>query len=273
MPTTSSIEWTDATWNPTTGCSRVSRGCDNCYAMMMARRFDGMGNGYDGTTRRHKGNTDWTGKIYEHDDRLDQPLSWSKPRLVFVDSMSDLFHPGVDFEFIDKVFASMALAGDHIFQILTKRPERMAEYMRRERLSERWAEAASERFSRSLNSTEPLENVWLGTSVEDEEVTDRIDDLRSITASVRFLSLEPLLGPLPDLSLEGIDWVIVGGESGNQARPMKEEWVRDIRDQCQESDVPFFFKQWGGRHSKEGGRELDKEEWNQMPRGVGTVPA
>ncbi|MCS3629943.1 protein gp37 [Salinibacter ruber] len=187
--------------------------------------------------------------------------------------MSDLFHPGVDFEFIDKVFASMALAGDHIFQILTKRPERMAEYMGRERLSERWAESATERFSRSLDSTEPLENVWLGTSVEDEEATDRIDDLRSITAAVRFLSLEPLLGPLPDLSLKGIDWVIVGGESGNQARPMKEEWVRDIRDQCQESDVPFFFKQWGGRHSKEGGRELDKEEWNQMPRGVGTVPA
>ena len=173
----------------------------------------------------------------------------------------------------DVVFAAMALAGEHIFQILTKRPERMAEYMEREGLSERWAEAASERFSRSLNFTEPLENVWLGTSVEDQQVTDRIDDLRSITAAVRFLSLEPLLGPLPDLGLEGIDWVIVGGESGNQARPMKEEWVRDIRDQCQEADVPFFFKQWGGRHSKEGGRELDNEEWNQMPQGVDTVPA
>jgi len=173
----------------------------------------------------------------------------------------------------DAVFAAMALAGEHIFQILTKRPERMAEYMEREELSERWAEAASERFSRPLNFTEPLENVWLGTSVEDQQVTDRIDDLRSITAAVRFLSLEPLLGPLPDLDLEGIDWVIVGGESGNQARPMKEEWVRDIRDQCQEADVPFFFKQWGGRHSKEGGRELDNEEWNQMPQGVDTVPA
>lgn len=273
MATSSSIEWTDATWNPTTGCSRVSEGCDMCYAMNMARRFDGLGNGYDGTTRRTSEGTDWTGVVHLHDDRLEDPLKWKKRRLVFVDSMSDLFHPAVPFEFIDKVFAAMLLAPNHVFQILTKRPQRMAEYMEPQNMLERWEEAARGRFSESLDSTYPAPNVWLGTSVENQDVVARISDLREVEASVRFLSLEPLIGPLPDLDLEGIDWVIVGGESGHDARPMKEEWVTEIRDQCQEAGVPFFFKQWGGRHSKEGGRQLQGEEWSEMPAEVNMVPA
>lgn len=243
--------------------------------MNMARRFDGMGNGYDGTTRQTKRGTDWTGVVHLHDDRLDTPLSWQKPRLVFVDSMSDLFHPAVPFDFIDKVFAAMILAPNHVFQILTKRPERMAEYMDAgcATLTERWSAASRERFSKFADPDYPPENVWLGTSVESQKVTDRIDSLRSIDASVRFLSLEPLLSRLPNLDLENIDWVIVGGESGHQARRMAGDWVREIRDQCQEADVPFFFKQWGGRHSKEGGRELDGEKWSEMPQEINMVPA
>jgi len=299
MHANSSIEWTDATWNPTTGCSRVSKGCDNCYAMMMARRFDGQGNGYDGTTRRTKQGTDWTGVVKMHEDRLREPLSWRKPRLVFVDSMSDLFHPSVPFEFIDKVWAAMALAPTHVFQILTKRPERMAEYLAagEEELRSRWSRAAQETFSRTWMQEYPLENVWLGTSVENGEVTERIDNLRSIEAAVRFLSLEPLIGPLSDFKLEGIDWVIVGGESGSKARPIHPDWVRSIRNACDSVDVPFFFKQWGawaprsaisdaladqsnvmtfddhGRSETrvyrvgkgKAGRELDGQTWDQMP--------
>lgn len=299
MASSSSIEWTDATWNPTTGCSRVSKGCDNCYAMMMARRFDGQGNGYDGTTRRTKRGTDWTGVVKMHEDRLHEPLSWRKPRLVFVDSMSDLFHPAVPFEFIDKVWAAMALAEAHVFQILTKRPDRMAEYLAagEDELQNRWMQAAQETFSRAWMPTYPLENVWLGTSVEDEEVAERMDDLRRVDAAIRFLSLEPLLGPLSALDLEGMDWVIVGGESGSNARPMNPDWVRSIRKACEETNVPFFFKQWGawaprdainddladrsvlmilddhGRAQErmyrvgkgKAGRELDGQTWDQMP--------
>lgn len=268
----SGIEWTDATWNPTTGCSRVSKGCDNCYAMRLARRFDGMGNGYDGTTRRAGGETDWTGIIHQHDDRLHQPLRWRKPRLVFVDSMSDLFHPLVTSSFIDKVFAVMATAERHVFQILTKRPGRMKEYMQaREELSEgRWPAALEEVLGDTADSQFqfPPENIWLGTSVESREVKGRISHLREIPASVRFLSLEPLLGPLSDLDLAGIDWVIVGGESGTGARKMKERWVIEIRDQCEEAGVPFFFKQWGGVNKKEMGRDLRGRKWEEMPDGV-----
>ena len=266
----SGIEWTDATWNPTTGCSRVSTGCDNCYAMRLARRFDGMGTGYDGTTRRSEGKTDWTGVVHQHDDRLPQPLHWRKPRLVFVDSMSDLFHPSVSTSFIDKVFAVMAAATRHVFQILTKRPGRMREYMEagRELSDRRWPSALKAVSGEVADFAFPPENVWLGTSVETQEVEDRIDDLREVPASVRFLSLEPLLGPLPDLDLRGIDWVIVGGESGTGAREMKQEWVVDIRDQCEAANVPFFFKQWGGVNKKENGRDLEGREWNEMPDGV-----
>jgi len=243
--------------------------------MMMARRFDGLGNGYDGTTRQTSHGTDWTGVVRLHDDRLAEPLSWQKPRLVFVDSMSDLFHPAVPFKFIDKVFAAMVLASSHVFQILTKRPERMAEYMKpgESELRQRWREMAEETFSQCADPAYPPENVWLGTSVENQEAAHRVDHLRDVDASVRFLSLEPLLGPLPDLNLAGMDWVIVGGESGHQARQMKKEWVVDIRDECQKAGVPFFFKQWGGRHSKDGGRKLENEEWNQMPHGTDLVSA
>lgn len=266
----SGIEWTDATWNPTTGCSRVSKGCDNCYAMRLARRFDGMGTGYDGTTRRTNGKTDWTGVIHLHDDRLHQPLRWQKPRLVFVDSMSDLFHPAVPSSFIDKVFAVMGAAERHVFQILTKRPERMGEYIASgEKLfEERWPAALDEVAGRTAKFQFPPENIWLGTSVESQDVTHRISDLREIPASVRFLSLEPLLGPLPNLELGGIDWVIVGGESGTGAREMKEEWVMEIKNQCEEAGVPFFFKQWGGVNKKKKGRDLRGQKWEEMPDGV-----
>lgn len=275
MSASSSIEWTDATWNPTTGCSRVSKGCDLCYAMTMARRFDGLGTGYDGTTRRTKRGTDWTGTVHLHKDRLSEPLSWRKSRLVFVDSMSDLFHPKVPFSFIDKVFAVMGLAEGHIFQVLTKRPERVSDYLSVgcKRLLKRWNHAALQFTDNADLENYPLPNVWLGTSVEDENVTDRITHIRDVDAKVRFLSLEPLLGPLPNLNLAGIDWVIVGGESGHGARPIKEEWVIEIREQCVNASVPFFFKQWGGRHSKEGGRELEGKVWSEMPSQADLVTA
>lgn len=270
MSSKSQIEWTDTTWNPTTGCSRVSSGCDLCYAMTMARRFDGMGTGYDGTTRSTKQGVDWTGVVHLHEDRLSQPLSWRKPRLVFVDSMSDLFHPTVPFDFIDRVFAVMGQASSHVFQILTKRPKRMARYMApgEEELVGRWTSAMRDLEGETDRPTYPLNNVWLGTSVENEEVSGRVADLRGVDAQVRFLSLEPLIGEIKSLNLEGIDWVIVGGESGHDARPMKEEWVLQIKRQCRQANVPFFFKQWGGKHSKENGRELEGRVFDEMPAEV-----
>jgi protein gp37 len=235
--------------------------------MSMARRFDGMGHGYDGTTRRTSAGTDWTGEVHLHEDRLSDPLEWAEPRFVFVDSMSDLFHPAVPSGFIDRVFASMVSAGPHVFQVLTKRPERMASYMEsgnREMVS-RWKEAAKKILSVSVEPCFPPEGVWLGTSVESREVTHRIDSLRKTAAEVRFVSLEPLIGPLPNLDLEGIDWVIVGGESGHSPRPMKKRWVVDILKQCQEKGVPFFFKQWGGSYKDDNGRKLNGKIWNEMP--------
>jgi protein gp37 len=235
--------------------------------MMMARRFDGLGNGYDGTTRRHNGRTDWTGVVYEHEDRLHEPLSWQKSRLVFVNSMSDLFHPQVSETFIDKVFAVMALADSHIFQILTKRPERMASYLDADsdELMSRWKKAMDEVVGEKVDPAYPLPNVWLGTSVENEEVTERIDHLRDIDAQVRFVSFEPLVDKIDNPDLSGIDWAIVGGESGHDAKPLKEKWVRLIKEACERYSVPFFFKQWGGRHSKENGREFNGRHWDEMP--------
>jgi len=218
MSDTSAIEWTDATWNPITGCTKVSPGCDNCYAIRFGARLQHLP-AYAGTIA----DRDWTGKINLVHDRLDQPLRWAKPRRIFVNSMSDLFHPDVPVEFIDRVVAVMIQAPQHQFQVLTKRPKRMR---------------------RVLGSLE-LPNVWLGTSIEADRYTFRADHLRATPAAVRFLSLEPLLGPLPSLDLTGIDWVIVGGESGPKARPMHPDWVRDIRDRCVAAGVPFFFKQWG----------------------------
>ena len=235
MSTHSSIEWTDVTWNPVTGCTKISHGCKHCYAERMAKRLREMGvNKYrDGFS------------VNVHESTLSDPLKWKQPRFVFVNSMSDLFHKSVPAEFIEKVFDVMDRAPQHRFQVLTKRPSRVAQM--EGRLN--WAP-----------------NVWLGVSIESERWMGRLATLKGTTAHVKFLSLEPLLGPLPNMELDGIDWVIVGGESGPGARPMEADWVRDIRDQCESNDVPFFFKQWGGVFKKKTGRTLDNREWNQMPR-------
>ena len=230
----SGIEWTDCTWNPVTGCTKVSDGCTNCYAERMALRLKAMGNpNYrDGFSVRC------------HHHMLGRPLTWRKPHMVFVNSMSDLFHPQVPQTFVAQVFEVMARAHWHTFQVLTKRPRRMVELG---------------------NALTWPENVWAGVSVENDKVRDRIDLLRECGAKTRFLSLEPLLGPLRDLDLGGIDWVIVGGESGPGARPMNPEWVLDIRDECQEADIPFFFKQWGGTNKKKTGRLLEGRTWSETP--------
>jgi len=239
------IEWTDETWNPTTGCDRVSPGCDNCYALSMAARLRAMGQARyqrDGDPR-----TSGPGfALSVHADTLDVPLGWVRPRRVFVNSMSDLFHPAVPDEFIGQVWAVMRGAAAHTFQVLTKRPQRMRA------------------LCAGLNDP-PLANCWLGTSIETDSYVWRADHLRACPAAVRFVSAEPLLGPLDRLDLTGIDWVIVGGESGRGARPTHVDWVREIRDRCVAAGVPFFFKQWGGRTPKAGGRELDGRTWDQFP--------
>jgi len=233
----SKIEWTESTWNPVTGCTKLSTGCENCYAERMAKRLQAMGqanyvNGFEVTTHPHA---------------LGQPLKWKKPKMIFVCSMGDLFHEDVPLGFIQRVFDVMSHASWHTFQVLTKR-------------------------SRRMNQLGALilwpKNVWLGVSVETEQYYYRIDNLRKTNADTRFLSLEPLLGAIPDLDLTGIDWVIVGGESGPHARPMKKEWAIEIRDQCIEQEVPFFFKQWGGVNKKETGRVLDGRTWDEMPHRV-----
>lgn len=230
----SNIEWTDATWNPVTGCTKVSAGCKNCYAERMSYRLQAMGkvhyrNGF---------------RLALHEDALTIPLGWRSPRLVFVNSMSDLFQVGVPLDFIQRVFQVMTDCPHHTFQILTKRPEIAAAH------------------ASQLNWPD---NVWLGTSVENVDVLPRITHLRRIPAAVRFLSVEPLLEPIPSLPLAGIHWVIVGGESGPGCRPIEPDWVRNIRDRCVEHGVPFFFKQWGGLNKKLTGRELDGRFWNEFP--------
>jgi protein gp37 len=234
MAQTSSIEWTEATWNPVTGCDKVSPGCKHCYAERLAHRLKAMGqeryrNGFEVTLQRAA---------------LDAPLHWKKPRVIFVNSMSDLFHAEVPDAYIRECFDVMKRATQHTFQVLTKRPERAA------------ALAPSLPWPR---------NVWLGASVESAPYYGRIAHLRRVPAAVRFLSLEPLLGPLDDLPLDGIHWAIVGGESGPGARPMERKWVRSIRAQCRRAKVPFFFKQWGGVQKSKTGRELDGRTWDQMP--------
>lgn len=231
----SSIEWTEATWNPVTGCNKVSPGCKHCYAERMARRLEGMGshnyrNGFKLTLQRQS---------------LKLPLQWKRPQTIFVNSMSDLFHKNVPLDYIKDVFDVMASADWHRFQVLTKRAERLLE-IERELL---WPE-----------------NVWMGVSVENADYQDRIDYLRATGAHIKFLSVEPLLGPIPDMNLAGIDWVIVGGESGPGARPMDPRWVIDIRDQCTAAGVPFFFKQWGGVWKKKTGRLLEGRTWDEMPK-------
>lgn len=237
MATVTTIEWTERTWNPVTGCSKVSQGCKHCYAERIADRFWGQ--------RRF---TD----VQCHPDRLDHPRSIKRGSMFFVNSMSDLFHEDVPDEFIRAVFAVMSECPQHTFQVLTKRSERLAQL--------------------GASLLWPA-NVWMGVSVEDARVIKRVDHLRAIPAAVRFLSLEPLIGPLDYIDLDGIQWVIVGGESGPGARPMKPEWVRSLRKQCRAARVPFFFKQWGGVFKKHSGRTLDGRTYNEFPVSLAAVPA
>lgn len=230
----SAIEWTDATWNPVTGCSKISPGCKNCYAERLAHRLQAMGvhsyrNGF---------------RVTLHPAQLELPLKWRRPRRVFVNSMSDLFHEDIPEEFIRRVFAVMERASQHVFQVLTKRADRLVELAPR--------------------LTWPS-NVWQGVSLENSDYVWRVERLARVPAAVRFLSIEPFLGPIESLPLHAISWVIVGGESGPGHRPLEASWVRSIRDQCRRARVPFFFKQWGGRTPKAGGRELDGRQWDQMP--------
>lgn len=241
----SSIEWTDATWNPIAGCSILSPGCTNCYAMRMAARLEKMGQEkYVGTTRRSGRRDIWTGKIVVDDKMIDAPLSWRGSRRVFVNSMSDLFHEDVPDAAIRRVWATMARTRRHTYQILTKRPERMA----------------------ALSQSLPLlPNVWLGTSVESADYGFRLDHLRNTAATVRFVSFEPLIGAIPNPNLQGIHWAIVGGESGPSARPMEQAWVDELLDACREQEVAFFFKQWGGTNKKAAGRVLRGRTWDEYP--------
>ena len=235
MARSTGIEWTESTWNPVTGCTKISPGCKHCYAKRMAERLRAMGqanyvNGFALTLQPHM---------------LELPLRWKKPQTIFVNSMSDLFHEAVPLYYIQKVFETMRKAWWHRFQVLTKRASRLRELD---------------------GSLEWAQNIWMGVSVESERYYPRIDDLRHTRAKTKFLSLEPLLGPLLDLDLDGIDWVIAGGESGPRARPMDPEWVLDVRDQCGLAEVPFFFKQWGGKNKKKAGRELEGRTWDEMPK-------
>jgi protein gp37 len=244
------ITWTDETWNPIRGCSRVSEGCRNCYAESVAYRFSGPGQPYEGLVRigsDGQRRREWNGQVRFIEKHLRDPLKWKEPRRIFVNSMSDLFHESLTDEQIDRIFGVMMRAGQHTFQVLTKRPGRMAKYLSAEnpRYTARRIADASEKYVFDCDIYFPMMNVHLGTSVENRKEKHRIDALRGTPAEVRFLSLEPLLEDLGDLDLDGIHWVIVGGESGPGARPMHPGWVRSIRDQCVAAGVPFFFKQWG----------------------------
>jgi len=233
----SSIEWTEMTWNPVTGCTKISAGCKYCYAEIMTRRLQAMG------LEKYKDGF----AISTHDNALDAPYSWKGSKIVFVNSMSDLFHPGVPLSFIKKVFEVMNNTPQHTYQILTKRAERLFE------------------LHDQLYWTP---NIWMGVSVEDERVVHRIDFLQKTNAQIKFLSCEPLIGPIQNINLENIRWVIVGGESGKKARPIKEWWVWDIRQQCQEAGVSFFFKQWGGTNKKKSGRLLGGRTYDEMPAAI-----
>lgn len=242
-----SIEWTDATWNPVAGCKIITPGCTNCYAMRMAARLEAMGvEKYAGLTRKSGGRYVWTGQIQLDEHSLDAPLAWRKPRKIFVNSMSDLFHEDVPAEFVGRVWSVMEHTPRHTYQILTKRPERMREVL-----------AALE--------AAVLPNVWLGTSVEDSAVLGRLDDLRQVPAAVRFVSFEPLIGSVADADLSDIHWAIVGGESGPRSRPMLEDWVDEIRLRCLLSGTAFFFKQWGGKNKKAAGRTYQGRTWDNLP--------
>jgi protein gp37 len=241
----SAIEWTEATWNPVTGCDRVSPGCAHCYALDLAARLKRMG---QPRYQADGGKTSGPGfGLTLHRDKISEPLRWRQSKVIFVNSMSDLFHDDVPDDFIADVFATVRLAEQHVFQVLTKRHERLA----------------------NLAPRLPWpNNLWMGVSIENRRFVHRADYLREVPAAVRFVSAEPLLGPLDELDLTGIDWLIAGGESGPRHRPVREEWLRHLRDRCIQANVPFFFKQWGGVRSKSGGRLLDGREWSAMPSPV-----
>lgn len=244
---TSDIEWTESTWNPIAGCRVISPGCTNCYAMRMAARLQAMGMPkYAGTTRKSGTRHVWTGRVNSDLDALIAPLTWRRPQRIFVNSMSDLFQDNADEDLVRRVWQIMEQAHWHTFQILTKRPERMLKILSRSEFS-------------------VLTNVWLGTSVETEDYLDRIDVLRQVPAHVRFVSFEPLIGPIVDPDLSGIHWAIVGGESGPHARPMETWWAEELRDACKNQHVAFFFKQWGGKRKKTTGRVLAGEVWDEYP--------
>jgi protein gp37 len=246
-----SIEWTDATWNPVAGCTVITAGCTNCYAMRMAARLDAMGQPkYRGLTRRSGRRAVWTGKVRLDHASLATPGSWSKPRKVFVNSMSDLFHDKVPISFIKRVWDVMEATPRHTYQILTKRPDRMADVLRED-------------------GFKVLPNVWLGASVEDHRVLDRLDHLRRVPAAVRFVSFEPLIASVARAKLKGIDWAIVGGESGPRARAMEPEWVDEIEALCRRYDTAFFFKQWGGKNKKAAGRTLRGRTYDEFPKHLG----
>jgi protein gp37 len=243
----SDIEWTDATWNPIAGCSMVSPGCTNCYAMRMAARLQSMDHAsYLGTTRKSGGRPVWTGKINLVRNALDIPLRWKKPRKIFVNSMSDLFQDGVSPEFIAEVWRTMEAADHHVYQILTKRPDNM------------------KRMVETLG-LKAASHIWLGTSVESDKFVERVSILRDTPAVIRFVSFEPLLGPVGRVDLSGIHWAIVGGESGPGSRPIEEKWVREIKTQCRKNHTAFFFKQWGGPNKKAAGRKYQGRTWDEYP--------
>lgn len=240
------IEWTDVTWNPVAGCTIMSAGCTNCYAMRMAARLEAMGvDKYRGLTRKSGGRAKWTGTLRLDEDALSVPERWSKPRNVFVNSMSDLFHPDVPADFIARVWDVMKRTPRHTYQILTKRPDRMAEVL--------------------SSGFDVLPNVWLGASVEDNRVIHRLDELRHVAAAIRFVSFEPLIGSVAGGRLNDIHWAIVGGESGPNARPMNPVWIDEIFDMCTDAGAAFFFKQWGGKNKKATGRSYRGTTWDQMP--------
>jgi len=240
MGDNSKIEWTDASWNPVTGCSKVSPGCKNCYAERMSRRLNAMG------ARRYSNGF----KVTLHPDLVDLPMRWTRGRRIFVNSMSDLFHRDVPFSFIEQCCKTMTKADHHVYQVLTKRPERMVQFTKT-RMGGPWPE-----------------HVWVGTTVEGKGQKDRIKTLRKVPAAIRFISFEPLLSPIGNVDLRGISWAIVGGESGPNSRPMKPEWARKLRETCAEQGVPFFFKQWGGTNKKAAGRILDGRTWDEYPDAV-----
>jgi protein gp37 len=247
MAQSSKIEWTDVTWNPVAGCTIASAGCSNCYAMRMAARLAAMGSEkYAGLTRRSGGRAVWTGKIALDAKSLSAPYKWRKPRKVFVNSMSDLFHPSVPTEFIARVWSVMLETPQHTYQVLTKRPDRMRQIL-------------------STPTFGSAPNIWIGTSVENSAVLDRIHELQAIPDFIRFISFEPLIGPVGAVDLTDIDWAIVGGESGPRAREMKLEWVQQIEDRCRAYGTAFFFKQWGGKNKKATGRMLNGRTFDEMP--------